>query len=287
MSKIDFVKQSIAPASPGASHIQAFAMTDGGFYFKDETGGSTNALSAPAAIKSIIAGGSTLTTGQIVFANSNGISFGVTNNSVTASMPTVSMYENLLDYPTANAAATNSGAPNVSMQRFSVPFAIQATRLDYLAHVTVAGSTNFSSTMRAMLYTMTGQTANSLASASMTVSASSGGATNNVSGYSGQSGTRWRSMTIGTWNLTPGEYMLGFLNSVSGVAGTTGSMTIYGKSNVPVLLNPGGVAVTQCWDDGIYSAATASLPTAISLNQIDQTNAVARAQPFFRLIGTF
>lgn len=284
MSKIDLVEQTVSPATPAASHIAFYAKTDG-VYVKDDAGGETNIAIQPA-IKTITAGTQSVTNGAITFANSNGVSFGLNAGVMTAGIANVSLYENLDGPAIANSARSDSGAANVSFQRFCVPQALAATRLDYLGHVTVAGSTNFSSTMRVMLYSFTGLTANSITSASATISASSGGATNNVSGYSGISGTRWRSISLGTWNLTPGDYGIAFVHSIAGVAGTTGSMSIYGKSNVAILPMPGGAAATGYFKDGI-APASSSPPATIHLTAIDQTNAAALAQPYFRLIGTF
>jgi hypothetical protein len=284
MSKIDLVEQTASPATPAASHVAFYAKTDG-IYVKDDAGGETNIAIQPA-IKSISAGTTRVTNGEITFANSNGVSFGLNGNVMTAGIANVSLYENLDGPAIANSARSDSGAANVSFQRFCVPQALAATRLDYLAHLTVAGSTNCSTTMRVMLYSFTGLTANSMASATAGMTHSSGGNTTQSQAYSGQSGTRWRSISLGTWNLTPGDYGIAFVHSIAGVAGTTGSVTIYGKSNVPILPMPGGVAATGYFKDGI-APATSSPPASIHLTAIDQTNAAALAQPYFRLVGTF
>lgn len=288
MSKIVLAQQATDPATPASGQLVVFARTTDVLVIKDDGGNTIAVGGAVAGIKTVSAAGSSVTDGQVVFSNSNGISFGMNAGVVTAKLPQVSYYENFAGNPTAaNSAATNSGASNISFQRFSVPYQISATRLDFLGHLTVAGSTNASSTMRAVIYTMSGSTAGSLVSASMTMSHSSGTATNSAAAYGGQSGTRWRSMTIGTWNLTPGEYAIAFMHSLQGPAGTTGSVTIYGKSNIAVLAAPGGGAQSAYFNNGLLVAPTSSPPASIHLSAINQTAAAAQAQPYFRLVGAF
>lgn len=288
MSKILVYKQAVDPPTPSAGQIVLYGKTNNIIGIKDDAGATVQVGGVVAGIKTISAAGGEVTAGQVVFSNSNGISFGLNAGAVTARLPLVSYFENLAGNPTAaNSAATNSAASNVSFQRFSVPYQVSATRLDYLAHLTVAGSTNVSSTMRALVYTFAGSTAGSVSSASMTMSASSGTATNNAAAYGGQSGTRWRSMTIGTWNFTPGEYGIAFVHSVNGPSGTTGSVTVYGRSAVPVLAAPGGGAQSAYFGVGLFNAPSSAPPASIHLSALNQSAGAAMAQPYFRLIGSF
>lgn len=221
-----------------------------------------------------------------VFSNSNAISFGTNGSTVTAKLPTVSYWDNR--YPlNANAAATNSAAANLSMQRISLPFGMSATRADVLGHLTVAGSNVGTYTMSLGIYTMSGSTASLASSGTVTAGWNGVGATNQVGAYLGQSGTRWRSITLGTWNMTPGEYMLGFMLSQVGVVGTTGSWTIFGNSSIAIGAAPGGGNVADYFDDGIYSAATGAFPASMHVTQIVQTGANAVRQPFVAFAGTF
>ena len=257
-----------------------YALADGVLYAKDDEGDVVALAGAQAAIKSISAGLQRATEGQVVFSNSNAFSFGLNGSTVTARLPSVSHFDNQAGAPTfANSVATNSAAPNVSFQRFSVPLNLTATQLDYLAHLTVAASQAYSSTMAVVLYTMNGSTAGSISSASGTNNAAAGQ-------YTNHSGTRWRSIPLGTWNLTPGDYLIGFAHSLQGPAGTTGSVTIYGESNIPLNPNPGGAAVTDYFAEGIGIVASAIPPPTIELSQINGSAAAAGAQPYFRIVGT-
>lgn len=259
-------------------------------------GGMTVSVSAPAAgagtsIAAFSAGTQSVNSGTIILSNSNGISFGMANSAtVTAQMPRYSWFtQNQI--AGANAAATNSDAINLSMQRISVPHDISATRLDYLGHWTVAGSTAGSSTMRVAVYTFSNSTISTVSSTSATMShavSAAGGNSTASSNYHGQSGTKWRAVLLGTWNFTPGEYMIGFIHSANGPAGTTASATIYGPAAISVNSGSDGNAnMSGYWGPGLYSAATGAFPASMHLSDINQTGVSVLAQPAFRMVGTF
>lgn len=288
MSKIVLFQKATPPPAPAAGEMVLYGLTNDVVGIKDSANNTVQVGGTQAGVKAVAAPGGTVSAGTVSFANANGVSFGMAGSVITAKLPLISYYENFAGNPTAaNSAATNSGASNVSFQRFSIPYQISATRLDYLAHLTVAGSTAGSSTMRAVVYALSGSSANSLFSASMTMSHSSGTATNTPAAYGGQSGTRWRSMTIGTWNLPPGEYGIAFVHSANGPTGTTGSVTIYGRSAVPVLAAPGGGVQSAYFGMGLLSAPSSAPPTSIHLSAINQTAPAGQAQPYFRLVGSF
>jgi hypothetical protein len=189
-----------------------------------------------------------------------------------------------------NGVAAASNVQNFSLQRFSVPMQISATQADVLAHLTVVGSTAGSYSLSIALYTFNHSTIGTASSASVAYTFNSG-ANQSSNTYGGQSGTRYRSISLGTWNITPGEYMLGYMVSIAGVAGTTGSMTIYGGSNVSAL---GGLGTqssnyTQYWMDGLLSVGTAAFPATVQLSQMSPGgNGInVLRQPYIRFMGTF
>jgi hypothetical protein len=236
----------------------------------------------------ISAGTSQATAGAsgVVFGNSNGISFGASGGTITAQMPSVSLFRPDSDYAGSFSIVPSSGSTNLSLRRFSVPFQISATELDLLANLTVNGSTAGSFTLSAAIYTFAGSTASSASSASVGYTFNSGTNTSAASIYGANSGTRWRTMSIGTWNLTPGEYLMAIMGSINGPAGTTGGLTIFGNSNVSIGGVVGGGNFSQYWGDGVFSAGTAAFPTSIHLSALNQTGAQDAGQPNFRLIGT-
>jgi hypothetical protein len=236
----------------------------------------------------IAAGTQTATNGTVVFANSNGISFGMSGSSqITAQMPTARFFAPRHDLDGVNSMVPSSGSINLSLQRISIPFNFSATEADVLAALTVAGSTAGSFTLSIAAYTFAGSTASSASSTSIAYTFNSGTNSTAASIYGGNSGTRWRSIPLATWNLTPGgDYLLAFMGSIAGVAGTTGSMTLYGRSGQSIVAAVGGGNFSGCFFDGIFSVGTGAFPSSIHLSAINQTGQSVLAQPYFRLIGT-
>lgn len=239
----------------------------------------------------ISAPGGAVSAGTVVFANSNGVSFGMNGSTLTASVgaaagPTVRYWRGPLDPITPNAIAPNSAAINLSFQRVVFPLQLSATRMDLLAHLTVAGSTANSYTISAAVYTMSGSTMAMASSGSVGVTFNSGTNLTAASIYGAHSGTRWRSVPV-AWNLTPGEYVIGMMISQLGPAGTTGSMTVFGGSSVSIVGEIAGGNHVPYFGDGQYSVATGAFPASVHLTGINQTGASALRQPYVALAGTF
>lgn len=226
---------------------------------------------------------------KVHFGDGGGINFGYSSRTVTASPFPAKMLE-LGNIQSANSVKLASDAPNLSLQRFTLEHPIAATRLDFLNHYTVAGSTAGSLTFRLALYTASGSSLGTVATATYGQTHSSGGAdATNTAGYSANSGTQWRSMGLGTWNLTAGEYFLGVLASQSSPAGTTGSMTLYGKSAVSIANGAllGAANPINHWAGGIYSAGVSACPATVHISDVNRTGSYALAQPAFRLLASF
>jgi hypothetical protein len=203
---------------------------------------------------------------------------------------------------TMTAQRNSTLGPNLSLQRFSVPMQISATQADILGALTVVGSTAGSYTLSIAMYSFNHSTISTLSATSMGYTFNSGGAATlaaESSLYVGQSGTRWRSIGLGTWNLTPGEYMLGLMVSINGPAGTTGTMTLFGGSSVNLnTLQPGLVTnstasgYTGYWMDHMVNSASSAFPATIQLSQMQGSALPGQevsqlAQPYIRFMGTF
>ena len=289
-----------ASVSAGIAAISAGTTvgTDGTVQLADSNGisfgagppGNRKITASFDGIRSISAGGANAAGSQVVFSNSNGVSFGAAGSTITASCAAnvpVKYFENMpmLGAMVANAAVTASTAANLSLQYVPIDYPVSATRFDLLAHLTVVGSTANSFSLTVGVYTMNGSTA-SLASSGAASFTFNSGTTNSSSMYGGNSGTRYRSLSLqgNTWNITPGAYLFGVMASVGGVAGTTGSMTLYGASSVSIVGEVGGGNATQ-WGNGIYTAATGALPASIPMTGYSQSGASVNRQPYFRLHG--
>jgi len=241
------------------------------------------------SIMRVSAGTTKGTVTKLNFGDGGGIQFGYSSRTITAQPLRASLLE-LGQFESANSVKASSDAANLSFQRIVVPNGISATRMDFLNHYTVAGSTNGSITFRVALYTMSGSTLGTFATASSSISHSSGGAdATNTAGYSAQSGTQWRSIGLGTWNMTPGEYFLGVMASINGPAGTTGSMTLYGRSAISIANGAllGAANPINHWAGGIFSAGTSAPPATVHISDINRTGSYALAQPGFRVLGSF
>jgi hypothetical protein len=240
-----------------------------------------------AAIQSISAGTTQVTSGQVVLSNSNGFVFGVNGQTITAGFQSGHYWDNKLPQ-NAFRASHSSTTANLSLQRISFGQPIAATEADIIMDMAVPGSTAGSYTLSIGLYSFSRSTLSTISTTSIGVTWNSGTNSTVVSIYGGQSGTRWRSIALGTWNISPGEYMLGFMASLSIVAGSTGTLNLYGSQSLDSQgLVDGSIPY---FAQGYYSTGTPSLPASIQLADIAVThssNALARiGQPFVRLIGT-
>lgn len=228
---------------------------------------------------------------KLTLADSNGIQFGYSSHTVTAQLWRP-QYLEVGRFESANSVTGSSNNPNLSLQHFSIPNGISATRLDHLINWTVAASTNGSYTLRWAVYTRSGSTLGTVSASTAAVTHTSAAANStDTAGYSAQSGTQWRSYPIGTWAFTPGEYFLGVMASINGPAGTTGSMTMYGRSAISIAngaaLAPGSANPVSAWDyGGIFSAGTSAPPATIHMSDLNRTGSYALAQPAFRIMGT-
>lgn len=245
---------------------------------------SNGVMTASVASLGVADSAGTVTNGNVVFSNSNGLSFGLNGSTLTAKLPSVKYWENDLAPNNALFVQTGSGAINLSLQRVSFPYQISATQLDVLGALTVVGNTNFSYSISAGIYSFNSNSLSLASSSVQQISVNSTALTN-------YSGTRFRSVPLGTWNITPGEYVLGLMVSGNGPAGTTGSFSFFGQNSVSINGVEGNAAnYTAYFQPGIYSAATGAFPSTITLGNINVSGSAstnnALAQPYVRLIAS-
>jgi hypothetical protein len=239
------------------------------------------------AIAAISAGTTQASSGQVVFSNANGISWGVNGQTVTAGITQISAITiQDVDWAAATCPGASS-AINLSFRRTFVQAPITATRIDLMLSMTNAGSTAGSYTISIAAYTMGGSTASSVSSASAAVTWNSGTNTGAASIYAGQSDMRWQSVAIGTWSVTPGDYLFALNISINGPAGSTPGLTLFGQTQQASLLAPGGGNFSAYFCDGLYSAGTGAFPSSVQLSEIVQTHTANMAQPNFQMAGTF
>lgn len=247
----------------------------------------------------ISAGTASMSAGQVVFSNSNGISFGLSGSTVTAQMPAVSYWDNLGQLPPSVQVAavtdsTQTGA--VSFERVRVGSQIFATRLDVLANLS---ATQFTSTAGYQLYvgifTLNASTASiaSTGSVEVTFSTAAGG---NVTEYGGQNGLRWRSVPLGAWSVTPGDYLLGFYVLNDKTNGFTFTWNMLARTSPAPLLGVADATSLGYFGDGVYASSAGTAPFAaggnVSSLHMSRVQAAGNnlssllAQPYVRLIGS-
>lgn len=218
------------------------------------------------------AGTQTATSGTIIFSNANGMSFGMANSSVvTASytVPTVpTRTVRQLMWP-ESPWQTNFTVSNASfsLQHFNAKLDIVVSQANLL--MALNGNSNSSGALNISIgiYTMNGSTLSLASSNSRQVSWTSGSQTNSSSVYGGVSGTRYRTVGVGNWNVTAGDYMLGMWFQTT----NNGTWLAFGSEG-PTIVGAQDTNETQIYLNG-YSASSYTTGMIGSIN-VTNTNYV-------------
>lgn len=216
--------------------------------------------SLSGGVAAISAGTQSASTGTVVFSNSNGISFGMSASSlITASVgvggSAISYWDNQQLPQSTESVSLNGGVnPAAVFQRILIPNQISATVLKLYAGPAIAIDQAY--TLYAAIYTMSGSTISRVSSTSFSSS---------TNGY------LTASISLGTWNITPGEYMM----QIAGNAGAgAGVAAVYGVS-------ASFVATSHCFSDALLRSATQA-----SYHLSEFTLAPA-ARAFLQFAGSF
>lgn len=272
------------------SNNVSFGMTDLGNGSFRLTANATLAGGLTNFIQSISWDGTQITSGTLVFANSNGFSFGVNGQELTGGISNVEVFDNGLPFDGYSIIGSTT-AINLSMQRMPIWRPITVTRADFAVSMTAAGSQAASLTLSFGVYTMSASTASLASSASRAITWTSG-SSNNSSVYGGNSGLNWQSIALATWDVTPGDYLFGLAASLAGVAGSTATVFFLGSLSAGVngLVNP----ITDYFCFGAYSNGVSTLPASMLpqdvINTITNFTSApinSYGQPYFQLAGTF
>lgn len=193
--------------------------------------------------------------------------------------------------PAALVTATSHLQGTLFLQRFAVGANFNPDVGMVALIMSNSSSAGFTYTINMGLYTFNGSTLSLASSTTRTIGANSTAAASSVTRVSG---TKMWSIPTGTWNLTPGDYVLGLAMSIA-TSGTSGSYSYYFNrcSNSSFSINGsefgGGTGnVTNPIMFGAYSAATNTLPNSIAFTQVNQTGAAAAwaLTPWFALART-
>lgn len=240
--------------------------------------------SAETGISGISASGGIATSGTVSFANSNNFLFGMNGQTITLSKPNISYWENIKANNFVNGAIVQA---NLSLQRIRIDDNLIATELNFIGHMTgssAAASGAISGSFG--IYALSASTLSLLSSATAVSSWTSGSAITDSQQWGGQSGTRYRTAPTGTWNITPGDYMLGAMFSTA-TSQTAHTWTVACGSSVSLVNEPGVGNMTRFWGNGILAVGTGGLPNSVHITNFNQTGALVLRQPWIRLIGTF
>lgn len=242
---------------------------------------------------SVQAGVQTASTGTAELYNSNSFSFGMNSSATITASFNNSYTANFFEVPNCElqtaAIAGSSNASNMCVQRYFMPYYMTATRFDMPASMTMsATATGGSWTISVAVYRKTGSMMSRLSSTFGSSGFASGGATNNTNSYNGVSGLRMRSVSLNNWQLTPGEYWMAIMHSLSnGVGGT-----VFGQQSSVHLGYPIGTVSSQGESDGIigkWFRANSYFPLYMAQREVwfgksDVTGFMASG--YFRLFGT-
>lgn len=267
------LSQSTAAGSLATITISSPNMFAAGVSTDGNTAGSTGAVSSQIEFVGL---------GNVTLSQSTG---GASNATITISGgPAFRSWT----VPTDNAFTFGSSNGGLSLLPIQVPYIISATKIMFLAHMSGASGSTGAVTWSVGIYTLSGSTASLASSASRQLSWTSGGtsgtATTVSTNYGGNSGTQYRTLSLGTWNITPGEYLFGFY----GQSANAGTWTYFGGSTNSIA-NAQDTNQTNFWLAGFSTSSFATaFPTSINITNTNyvRTGASAFRQPSFFLQGT-
>lgn len=230
--------------------------------------------------------GNTVTSGTVVFSNSNGVSFGLNGSTMTASVIANNTYDGWAPYADLLMVAGQQGQGTLFMEPEHSPYYFQDRVGVPIAYSNASNSTG-SITMSYWMafYTQTGSTLSLSASTSVTTAFTFSGTVGSYSLYSGM-----RLLTF-PWSLTvpEGEVYIGHLSRTTS-AGANASISQMLLSQV----NSNFVGffgqshnTTQQWTQGqgVYTATTSAMPNSIAFSQLRGSDSLAFRAPAVMFIN--
>jgi hypothetical protein len=229
------------------------------------------------AIK-LSAGTSSANLSAVTFSNSNAISFGLNGSTVTAAFGGMSSW--------TNGPLVSSGVSSncvLSLQPIIVPYNLTVTNLIWFASLSAATNSSGALSVSVGIYTLNGGTTGSLSLAS---SSSSNYTWTSAAQYSSSSGPGYRMLSVASWALTPGPYLLAFWGS-SANAGTFG---IYNTASGASIASGLVSLLTNQMLPGFWATSFGTaMPSSFSLSDTAgyrRTGASVWAQPWMVFQGT-
>jgi hypothetical protein len=212
----------------------------------------------------------------VTFSNSNGISFGMNGSTVTAQNGGISSWS----VAGGPSTALTGGQNTLFFEAIQIPYCLTATNLLFLASIT-NHSSNVSGgfSLSAALYSLNASTLSLASSGSTNITWTSGAA------LSSNTGINYQQMSLNSWAITPGPYLLAWWISTQGSA----TVSYYGPAQQPSISSGQVAAMSNLMLDGYSQATTNGLPSSFGLSNTAsyiRTGATAAEMPFVILQGT-
>jgi hypothetical protein len=247
-------------------------------------GGGTTNQTGP----NIAAGGSTITSGTVVFSNSNGVSFGLNGSTMTASVIANNTYDGWAPYADLEMVAGQQGQGTLYFEPEHCPYYFQ-DRVGIPIAYTNASNSNGTLTLSywVAFYTQTGSTLSLSASTSISTAFT----------FNGTTGTHWslfsgmRILTI-PWALTVAEQEIYIANlsrtSTGGNNASISQMLVTQVASNFVGFFGQSHNTTQQWTQGqgVYTATTSAMPNSVAFSQIRGSDSIAFRAPAVMFINS-
>jgi hypothetical protein len=254
--------------------------------FSKSVNGVSGSIFARAQAVAVADGAGTQTSGTVQFSNANGVSFGLAGGTMTASVSSavglaqISFWDgSALKHNNVQTVETT----RLLFQRIHIAAPIAATRAQLMMHVSNSSSAGGTVAFSFAVYTMSGSTASLASSASRTWAYNSTLAGNS---YTDIQLTNYRSMTLGTWSLSQGDYLFALQCRVT-TALTAGTYQWLGGEDISIAGYDNGTGPVSYFNHGKLSVSTAAFPATVHPTDIKGANfSAAFFFPYFQLIGT-
>lgn len=245
-------------------------------------GGGTTNQTGP----NIAAGGSTITSGTVVFSNANGVSFGLNGSTMTASVIANNTYDGWPPYADLPMVAGQQGQGTLFFEPEHCPYYFQDR-----VGVPVAYSNATNSTGSVTLSYWVGfytQNVSTLSLASSTSFSTNFTFSGTVASYSLFSGMR---LLTFPWSLTVAEqeiYIAQLSRSTTGGANASVSQMLVSQVNsnfVGFFGQSHNTTQQYTLGQGVYTATTAALPNSVAFSQIRGSDSIAFRAPAIMFIN--
>lgn len=252
--------------------------------FTKSVNGVSGSILARAQAVAVADSAGTQTSGTVEFANSNGVSFGLNAGTMTASVAAGPAQISFWD---ASALKHNNvqtaEVTRLLFQRIHIAAPIAATRAQLMMHVSNSNNAGGTVAYSFAVYTMSGSTASLASSASRTWAYNSTLAGNS---YTDIQLTNYRSMNLGTWSLSQGDYLFALQFRLT-TALTSGTYQWLGGEDISIAGYDNNTGPANYFNHGKLSVSTAAFPATVHPSDIKGVQfSAAFFFPYFQLIGT-